>query len=312
MPSSPHTGNEPTTSEILRAALHRLEPGWFVVAGATLRFADHGLHVDRIDAKAGVLVAQCHLPDGTRLDIQAVPTEPTADAYGTALAGLITGKILPLYHARNTVLPEATGPDACRAEVLRHGASAVNAPWYTVTVLRCWWKSGTPWRRNDYGIVHRSRARSILAAWAGQPGTHLLRDGHGRFYVARSSVCLELEPTDIAPPATEGEALRAALAVHGFPAYDDGDRGFTWLVVPVDPGASEDEAHGGLHFRISSGEHADRPAHAHDEPWGASLYDHAEYVTTLDAAPAGATLAEDCAHIAGAIASYSAAARAEQ
>ncbi|RSS95080.1 hypothetical protein EF903_05420 [Streptomyces sp. WAC05292] len=208
--------------------------------------------------------------------------------------------------------PHAAGPDAGRAEAFSLRDNAVNAAGYTVTVLSPPLEQGAPWRRTDYGVVRRSRARSILAAWAEQPHTHLLRDAHGRLFVARTSARLELEPTDIAPPSTEGEALRASLAVYGFAAYDDDERGFTWLVVPIAPGAAEDDARTGLHFRVSSGDRANRPASAHDEPWGASLYDGDDYVATLDAAPAGAPLAEDCAHIARAIAAHSDTLRSQQ
>ncbi|MFD0352974.1 hypothetical protein ACFVHW_04380 [Streptomyces sp. NPDC127110] len=149
-----------------------------------------------------------------------------------------------------------------------------------------------------------------MAAAAGRPPPARPRRAH---VIARAETRLELEPTDIAPPATEGEALRAALAVYGFPAYDDDEGGFTWLVVPAAADTPEDEAYAGLHFRIASGEHAERPASGHDQPWGASLYDdEGEYVTTLNSAPAGTTLAEDCAHIARAIANYSTTAKPRQ
>ncbi|MFD4933463.1 hypothetical protein [Streptomyces virginiae] len=209
--------------------------------------------------------------------------------------------------------PRLSGSDVGPAELLNYGSGVVQAPGYSVTVLNVAQREkGEQWRRDDYGLVRRRRARDILAAWADKPDTYLLGDREGRLFVARSSSGLELVPTDLAPPATEGEALRAALAVYGYPAYDNEESGFTWLVVPAAPGTSEDDTHAGLHFRISSGEHAARPASAHDEPWGASLYNHGDYITTLDAAPAGSTVAEDCAHIARCIANYSPADHAPQ
>lgn len=183
----------------------------------------------------------------------------------------------------------------------------VNAPGYTVTVLHPdpHVRDRQLWREMHHGTVKRSRARSILETWAERDQAYILRDAHGRFYVATPAQRLELVPTDIEPPHTEGDALRAALAVYGFPAYDDTEGGFTWLSVPLEQHASHEETYDGPHFRISSGEHADRPASQNDERWGASLYDEVgEHVTTLDGSPDGSTLAEDCAYIARAIAEY--------
>ncbi|KIF00916.1 hypothetical protein PL81_38500 [Streptomyces sp. RSD-27] len=202
--------------------------------------------------------------------------------------------------------PRASSPDASRAEVIQYHDAAVPASSYSVT--RLWAgirKPGEPWQSYDPDVVRRSRARSILAAWSKDPHNHLLRDAEGRLYVASASTRLELVPNDIAPPATEGEALRAALAVYGYPTYDFEDHGLTSVIVPGVPSASEYHACDGLYFQISSGEDARRPASAHDEPWSASVFNRGEYVDTLDVAPDGSTLAEDCAHIARAIANYS-------
>ncbi|MFV8133172.1 hypothetical protein [Streptomyces syringium] len=104
---------------------------------------------------------------------------------------------------------------------------------------------------------------------------------------------------------TEADILRAELSRHGYPAYDGGEGGFTWLVVPIDPSIPEEDVYLTPHFRISSGEHAHRPVPEHDEPWGASLYDgHGEYVETLKAAPEGTAVHEDSAHCARTIAAY--------
>ncbi|WP_086809713.1 hypothetical protein [Streptomyces reticuliscabiei] len=180
----------------------------------------------------------------------------------------------------------------------------VDAPGYTITVLKPKPDSPDPiWRETYHGTVSRTRARSILTAWSRQQQTYVLRDAHGRLYVAAPGLRIELVPTDIALPHSKGDALRAALAVYGFTAYDGGEGEFTSLAVSLTQEASEEETYEGPHFLISSGEHADRPASQHDDVWGASLYDEqGEYVTTLDGAPAGSTLAEDCAHIAGAVA----------
>ncbi|MFD0437202.1 hypothetical protein [Streptomyces chartreusis] len=182
----------------------------------------------------------------------------------------------------------------------------VDASGYTITVLKPDSDGPDPfWRETYHGTVSRTRARSILTAWSRQQQPYVLRDPHGRLYVAAPGLRIELVPTDIALPHSEGDALRAALAVYGFTAYDGGEGGFTSLAVSLTQEASEEETYEGPHFLISSGEHADRPASQHDEVWGASLYDEqGEYVTTLDGAPAGSTLAEDCARIAGAVAEF--------
>lgn len=183
----------------------------------------------------------------------------------------------------------------------------VSAPGYTVTVLHPYpnVQHCQFWRELHHTTVKRSRARSILDTWAELDQAYILRDPHGRFYVATPTQRLELVPTDIAPPQTEGDALRAALAVYDFPAYDDAEGGTTWLSVPLERYVSHEETHDGPHFRISSGKHAARIASQHGERWGASLHDeNGEYVTTLDGSPGGSTLAEDCAHTARAIAEF--------
>lgn len=179
----------------------------------------------------------------------------------------------------------------------------VDATGYTITVLKPDSGPDPFWRETYHGTVSRTRVRSILTAWSGQQQTYVLRDAHGRLYVAAPSLRIELVPTDIALPRSEGDALRAALAVYGLTAYEGGEGGFTSLAVSLTQEASEEETYEGPHFLISSGEHADRPASQHDAVWGASLYDEqGEYVTTLDGAPVGSTLAEDCARTACAVA----------
>lgn len=183
----------------------------------------------------------------------------------------------------------------------------VIAPGYTVTVSH----PDTPardrqlWREMHHGTVKRSRARSILETWAERDQTYILRDPHGRFYVATPTRRLEFVPADIAPPHSAGDALRAALAAHYYPAYEDSEDGLTWLSMPLEPSASREETRGGPHFRILTGERADRPASQYDERWTASFYAaNGEYVTTLRCPRHSSTLAEDCAHIARAIAEF--------
>ncbi|MFD0386490.1 hypothetical protein ACFQ2B_40555 [Streptomyces stramineus] len=104
---------------------------------------------------------------------------------------------------------------------------------------------------------------------------------------------------------TEADVLRGALSTYGISAYDGGEGGATYLVVPFNPHADEDSARLEPHFLVSSGEDAHRLMAGHDEPWSASLYDgNGDYVDTLDTAPGGLTLVEDSAHCARAIAVY--------
>ncbi|MEV0778890.1 hypothetical protein [Streptomyces sp. NPDC050428] len=194
------------------------------------------------------------------------------------------------------------------AALLWHTAevyTAATAPGYRAITSQRVHTDGT-WRsREVVGAVSRARARSIVQNWLDRPEAYVLADPYGRLFVACPDWRMELNPTDLAPPHTEGDVLRAALAVYGFPAYDGGEGGFTWLSVPPDRHASEEETYLGLHFRIASGEDADRPASAHDDPWGLAVYDEdGDFLTILDPAPARSTLAQDCAHAARSVAAY--------
>jgi hypothetical protein len=239
--------------------------------------------------------------DGLRREL------PHATALGAAAQVAFESAQLELaWFERDATVPD-TGAGWHAAELVRKLTDdLVTAPGYTVTMLRPDWRArGGPWLSDEPQTVKRSRARSLLGAWMSAPHAWALNDVDGRLYITTPSMRLELVPTDIAPPPTEGDVLRAALDAYGFPAYDDEERGFTWLAVPLDPATPEHETYQRPHFRISSGEHADRPASAHDEPWGVSLYDEdGDHVTMLGGAPDGATLAEECAHVARTIAEF--------
>ncbi|MFJ5142956.1 hypothetical protein [Streptomyces sp. NPDC088707] len=179
----------------------------------------------------------------------------------------------------------------------------VTAPGYTVTVLHSDPHSPTLlWREMHHGVVTRSRVRSMLSKWFEREQTHVLRDPHGRLYVAAPGLRMELIPTDIAPPQTGGDVLRAALAAYGFTSYQDSEGGHTWLVVPLDPRITEDsDSEIGIHIRINSDDRVDRPASQH-ERWSAGVHDQdGDYVTTLTPAPDDSTIAEDSAHVARAV-----------
>ncbi|WP_030723054.1 hypothetical protein [Streptomyces sp. NRRL F-2580] len=73
---------------------------------------------------------------------------------------------------------------------------------------------------------------------------------------------------------TEGDLLRAELAVRGRHAFPGTEGGMTFLITAADPGAPDDEdaAYGVLHVLMYAGERADRPAPDHRESWSAHLH----------------------------------------
>lgn len=224
----------------------------------------------------------------------------------SAAADIVHQSLLLERAWRDRPTPRANGSALPATLLMPFNGRVVNAPGYSVTVLHPDpHSSALLWREMHRATVNRSRARSMLTKWSEREQTYVLRDPHGRLYVAAPGVRLELTPTDIAPPYTEGDALRAALAVYGFSAYLGGEGGFTWLSVSLTQEASEEETYAGAHVRVSSGEDADRLVSQHDERWGASVYDEeGAYFDTFDASPVGSTLAEDCAYIAHAIADF--------
>ncbi|MEV6403995.1 hypothetical protein AB0M58_13755 [Streptomyces bobili] len=187
----------------------------------------------------------------------------------------------------------------------------LTAPGYQV--LRSRPKVPTPdgtWFADEPLALNRPRTHRLIQSWTGALGALLLRDPNNRLYVVTDSIHMELIPTLLEPPHTEGDVLSAALHAYGLPAYEDGESGVTWLAVSQDPAIPERDVYQGAHFRVSCGEDADRVASAHDDAWGASFYDaRGEYVDTLDACPPGSTIAEDSAHCARAVAERIAAQR---
>ncbi|MGA5508975.1 hypothetical protein [Streptomyces umbrinus] len=161
------------------------------------------------------------------------------------------------------------------------------------------------WFQDEPTALNRTRTRSLIDNGVRVLGARLLRDPNDRLYVVNHRVHIELIPVNVEPPHTEGDVLRAALGRYGLATYEDGESGVSWLTVPIDPATPEREIYERPHFRISSGEHAERVASAHDDPWGASFYDaDGEYIDSLDASPSGSTLAEDSAHCARAVTQY--------
>ncbi|MFD3815217.1 hypothetical protein ACFWRZ_09125 [Streptomyces rubiginosohelvolus] len=246
---------------------------------------------------------------------QTIPILPTEDsgladalalasAHGAAARVAHESAELEYAGLRRRTAKENAGGRA--AAELAHGRRDVVAPGYVVAQL---WQDGTGSSMDPYDTwtVSKTRARSLIGAWMKAPNGWVLRDTDDRLFVATPTMVLELVPTDTAAPHTEGDALIAALAEYNLPALLDTEGGFTWIAVPLNPEHSVDDAYTGPHVRISSGERADRTASRHDEVWGASVYGaNAEYVDTLDPAPAGSSLAEDSALCASRIAAYAA------
>lgn len=142
----------------------------------------------------------------------------------------------------------------------------------------------------------------------GEQAVRELTDHFGIHYVRYLAQDAVKRVTQLPAPAgsvpLEADTLRAALRALGFSVYEDGDGGFTWLVVPLAKDTAEEDMHSGLHFRIASGERADRPAAEHEEPWTAHVYDgNGNYVDLLRA-PAGLSLAEESALCARAVNDY--------
>lgn len=81
-----------------------------------------------------------------------------------------------------------------------------------------------------------------------------------------------------------GALLISELARRGRRAYLGGDRGVTFLIMTADSAAPDDEGstYTTAHLLMYAGEHADRPAAEHTEPWSAHLHDaEGNYVDTL-------------------------------
>lgn len=176
----------------------------------------------------------------------------------------------------------------------------LTAPGYTVNTFRAGVCSGRP-RGSE--TVRRARARSMLRAWSRHQGATIHRDDDGRLFVDTDWQRQEFVPTALAPPHTEGDVLRAALKTYGLPAYDEGESGVSWLVVPLGPNVDEKNSDRGLHYRVASGgEHADRPASQHGAQWTAGLYDGFHFVNDLPMAPGAYDFPQDCAFTARGIA----------
>ncbi|MFC8434901.1 hypothetical protein [Streptomyces sp. NPDC057253] len=180
----------------------------------------------------------------------------------------------------------------------------MNAPGYQVLRSRLKAPSADgAWCADEPLALNRARARRLVEAWIGPMNALLLHAPDDRLYVVTDRAQTELIPSAVEPPHTEGDVLCAALHVYGLPAHEDGEGGVTWLAVPQNSATAARDVYKGAHFRISCGEHTDRVASAHDDVWGASLYNSdGEHIETLDASPPGSSLAEDSARCARAVA----------
>ncbi|MFE2424991.1 hypothetical protein [Streptomyces hokutonensis] len=131
------------------------------------------------------------------------------------------------------------------------------------------------------------RSAFISAGLTGEP-----KDGLTRLFQTATKAAASGGPT-------EGDMLRAALAVFGIPSFFVNDRGVTYVLVAVDRTADEGDAHTGPRVFLHSGEDAMRPADQHTQPWTASLYAaDGSYIDEPFSARPGLPLAEECANAA--------------
>ncbi|MEU1824226.1 hypothetical protein ABZ502_17585 [Streptomyces abikoensis] len=118
---------------------------------------------------------------------------------------------------------------------------------------------------------------------------------------ARYSLDVALAAVTSAGPS-EGDVLRAALTACAIPSYKANDGGTSCVLVPINRTANEGDAHTGVKLLISSGEDAERPAEAHDEPWSAHLYGpENDFIDSVFTAPDFLSLDEESALTAWAV-----------
>ncbi|MCT9075264.1 hypothetical protein [Streptomyces fulvoviolaceus] len=84
------------------------------------------------------------------------------------------------------------------------------------------------------------------------------------------------------PAPTEGDVLHAALGAYGVPSSPMWECGITYRVIPLDTTANGEDVHTGPRLFVQSGESADRPIDAHEEPWTVTLHNaDGEQIRTL-------------------------------
>ena len=103
---------------------------------------------------------------------------------------------------------------------------------------------------------------------------------------------------------TEGDKLRAALAVYGISSFPFpvNEGGVSYVLVAVDRTSHEGDAVTGPHLAIASGEAVERPAADHDKPWNANVYaGDGTRLAHAFTAPTGLTVDEESAVTAWAL-----------
>ncbi|MEU9925058.1 hypothetical protein AB0H51_27885 [Streptomyces griseoluteus] len=150
------------------------------------------------------------------------------------------------------------------------------------------------------------KAVGLVDAWQRAQDARVLRDAAGCLSIESPGGVIELKPNTLQIAPNEGAVMAAALKAYGWSSFEDGD-GCSYLALPVDPATPAGEVYGGPYMTIQSGEAADRPVSAHDEPWVLRLVrPGGESGTALYTGNPALTLAEDSAACARAVAEYAA------
>ncbi|MBC9731418.1 hypothetical protein [Streptomyces sp. TRM68367] len=115
------------------------------------------------------------------------------------------------------------------------------------------------------------RVEFVLGLWQKVPSARILLDASCTYTVALPGSYIELRPVD-EPAPTEGDVLHAALGAYGLPSSPMWECGITYRVIPLDTTATSQDVHTGPRLFVQSGESADRPIDAHEEPWTITLH----------------------------------------
>ncbi|MEU6357578.1 hypothetical protein ABZ896_51175 [Streptomyces sp. NPDC047072] len=149
------------------------------------------------------------------------------------------------------------------------------------------------------------RVEFVLGLWQQVRQARILVDASGAYTVAMPGSYIELRPVD-EPAPTEGDVLHAALGAYGVPSFPMWECGATYRVVPLDTAAAGEAVHTGPCLFVQSGDSADRPIGAYDEPWTITLHNaDGDLIDTLYSGsrlPGG--IAEESAHCAQFAASW--------
>ncbi|MER7937835.1 MULTISPECIES: hypothetical protein [unclassified Streptomyces] len=166
-------------------------------------------------------------------------------------------------------------------------------------------------RRGDREPLHRvvdqRGAVAVIDSWR-RAGARILHNPDGILRIVAGEQTIELTPNPLSIPPNEGAVASASLSAYGWTPVEFEEGGATYVVVPLDRSADDDQVFQNLHVGITSGgEVANRPIHLHDEPWVANLYDgEGAWVSTLYEGDPRLSLPADSAACARAVADYAA------